>query len=514
MKLRLFWTMLLAFSLVIVAGVCGMLAFVSLAAAGIWQPASLVGELRAGQAAYVAALRQQYIASGNSWRGIEQRLSQPPFEPPAAQARGRPEPPDARAGYVLADAQGRVIASADPNVPAGREIERSWLAWGAPIEVNGQTVGTLVVRPGPWFGPGGARPPRDIAWSVGRGFLFTGLGLMAALLALAVLFAGWLNRPLRRMTAATRRLAAGERGVKVGGAAVRELDDLSRAFNAMSDALTDADRQRRQLTADVAHELRTPLTIIKGRLEGIQDGVYQATPEQIARLLEETALLERLIEDLRLLALAEAGQLPLYLEPADPRALLAGAAAAFAEAAQRQGVVLRVDAPDDLPAVAADPQRMAQVLANLVANALRYTPAGGAITLEARAADGQPTADTRIGKERRRQGAKKQHDPASAAPALPRSSPCPGVLLQVRDTGQGIAPDDLPHIFDRFWRADPARARSSGGAGLGLAIARQIVEAHGGCILAESEVGRGTTITILLPATAVAPRSAGPVARP
>ncbi|NJK82135.1 MAG: HAMP domain-containing histidine kinase [Chloroflexaceae bacterium] len=281
----------------------------------------------------------------------------------------------------------------------------------------------------------------------------------------AVVAARRLNRPLATIANAAQEMAAGRLDVQVPEARIKEFNDLALAFNRMSSALAEADRQRKQMTADIAHELRTPLSIIKARLEGVQDGIYHADSTQIERLLHETALLERLIEDLRLLALAEAGQLPLYTEPTAPRDLLENVAAAFAEQAAAQGVRLCVEAPADLPAVLVDPQRLTQVLANLVSNALRHTPEGGSVTLAG-------------------------------------SATLQGVLLAVHDTGRGIAPDDLPHIFDRFWKADRARRRS-GGTGLGLAIARQIVLAHRGEITARSTLGTGTTITITLPPLAM-----------
>jgi two-component system OmpR family sensor kinase/two-component system sensor histidine kinase BaeS len=306
-----------------------------------------------------------------------------------------------------------------------------------------------------------------------RGLVSAGLALAAVLLALAAFFSRRLSAPLRRLTEAARRLAAGDWNARVAGGGVRELHDLADAFNSMAASLARADQQRRQLTADVAHELRTPLSVMRGRLEGIQDGIYPATAEQMDLLLDEVALLERLIEDLRLLALADAGQLPLYPEPLDAAHLLHDAARALAPQAESQQVALDVQVAPDLPEVAADPQRIAQVLSNLVGNAVRHTPAGGQVTLHAWAAH-----------------------PPGLVPAL---------VIAVADTGSGIAPADLPHIFDRFWRADRARTRSSGGAGLGLAIARRIVEAHGGQIGAQSQPGHGTTVTFTLPLTPFVP---------
>jgi signal transduction histidine kinase len=229
----------------------------------------------------------------------------------------------------------------------------------------------------------------------------------------------------------------------------------------MAAELERAEQARRNLTADVAHELRTPLQIIQGNLEGVLDGVYEPTPEHIGDTLEETHLLARLVDDLQLLSLAEAGELTLRRERVDVRDLLADVATSFGGQADAAGVALRVAVPGDgALAVTADGDRLDQVLGNLVANALRYTAAGGAITLSAAAQDGT-------------------------------------VHIAVQDTGRGIPEDELPYVFDRFWRGD--KARTGTGAGLGLAIAKQLVAAHGGEIAVSSAVGEGTTFTVTLP---------------
>jgi signal transduction histidine kinase len=304
-----------------------------------------------------------------------------------------------------------------------------------------------------------------------RGPVSAIFALSAVLLGASAFFSSRVTRPLTRLTRAARTMSEGDLSVRVGSSVVREIDDLAGAFNTMASSLSDADRQRRQMTADVAHELRTPISIIRGRLEGMQDGIYSATPDQIATLLNETALLERLIEDLRLLALADAGQLPLHTESIAIEPLLRGVAQSFAQQAQSQGIELRVadlrpSSSAILPEVEADPQRISQVLGNLVANSLRHTSAGGSILLDA-------VATSRDG----------------------RQVEC----ISVKDTGSGIAPGDLPHVFDRFYRADPARTRASGGAGLGLAIAKRMIDAHHGTIWAESSPGEGTTVTFCLP---------------
>lgn len=455
----LFWVVLRAFALVIVIGICGMTGFFSLAvrlSGGTMSPSPRAEGPRM-EYAYVDTLADYYIAHGHSWDGINQHLRNlalnDPFHFPIT---------------VVLDTRGRVVASRDEQWPVGEVVDASIRRQGIPVRIEHEQVGIALV----WesVGPGSTRrAPPPFFWNILKGLLIAGFALTLLLLVLAVLFARRISHPLRNLTVAAQTVASGQLDVQVPGASIRELHDLAAAFNTMARALAASDQQRRQMTADVAHELRTPLSVIKGRLEGLQDGVYQSTPEQIGRLLDETALLERLIDDLRLLALAEAGQLQLYPELVDPCALLEDTAATFAEQSAAQQINLHIDIPADLPLINVDSQRITQVLANLVTNALRYTPVGGNITLSGyleQQVSGQDTAQ---------------------------------VVLRVHNTGQGIAPEDLPHIFDRFWRADRARARSSGGSGLGLAIARQIVMAHHGTITADSTPGQGTTITIRLP---------------
>jgi signal transduction histidine kinase len=225
----------------------------------------------------------------------------------------------------------------------------------------------------------------------------------------------------------------------------------------MTSRLEAQDQVRRQLMADIAHELRTPLTIIQGRLEGLLDGVYPRDNGQLEGILGDTRVLARLVEDLRTLAHAESGTLALHKEPTDAASVIADAVQACRPDANARDVALGHDAGAALPMIEVDPVRLREVLMNLLTNAIRHTPAGGQVAVSASALDGQ-------------------------------------VQLRVTDTGSGIAPDELPRIFERFYKG-----RSSAGSGLGLPIARGIVEAHGGTITADSTPGRGTSVTVTLP---------------
>ncbi|MFC2023395.1 ATP-binding protein [Chloroflexota bacterium] len=295
------------------------------------------------------------------------------------------------------------------------------------------------------------------------------LGVLA-LMALALRLVG--SRVSRRVTSplsdtmkAADALAAGNLAARVPEQGNGEFGHLARSFNVMAEALETADRQRRELLADVAHELRTPLTIIQGNLEGLRDGVYDATPDHVDLVLDETRKLSRLVDDLRLLTLAEAGQLPLDFQPLDVHLLLEDVCDAFSHQSEESDILLEVDSGESLPALFADSQRLGQVLGNLVANALRHTPSGGVVSLGAALQEGD------------------------------------GVMrLWVKDTGEGIPAEDIPRVFDRFWRGDPARTRGTGtGSGLGLAIAKSLVAAHGGRIWAESQVGEGTMVFFTIP---------------
>ena len=285
--------------------------------------------------------------------------------------------------------------------------------------------------------------------------------LGAGLLALGVTLAlsGRILGPVGKLTEAARRMAGGDLTARVPVGGADEVAELSEAFNAMAARLERNETLRKQMVSDVAHELRTPLTNLQGRIEALQDELLAPTPEVLASLHEETRALGRLVEDLQELALAEAGALRLDLREVDLRTEAEVVTESLAGVPGRAAVVVALEG---LPPVAADPHRVRQILRNLLANALAHTPPCGRVTIAGRAEAGV-------------------------------------VVTEVRDTGPGIAPEHLPHVFERFYRADAARGRVTGGAGLGLAVVRQLVRLQGGSIEADSPPGEGAVFSFSLP---------------
>ncbi len=293
-------------------------------------------------------------------------------------------------------------------------------------------------------------------------------GLVAALVAVALglLFARQISSPIRTLTSAARRLGAGDLDQRVPVRGRRdELGELAEAFNSMAEAVGRQEMLRRQMAADIAHELRTPLAVIQANLEAMLDGIRPLSAEEVADVHRETQLLSRLVTDLRDLSLAEMGQLPLRKELTDLSALVHTSVARFSSQAEEKSVRLAVEACEDSPRADVDQDRVDQVLGNLLDNALRHTPPGGEMVVRL-----QP--DARRGE----------------------------VRVTVRDTGPGIPEEHLPNVFERFYRADRARTRTDGGSGIGLAVVKQLVEAHGGRVWAESQPGKGATFGFVLPA--------------
>ena len=417
-----------------------------------------------------------YYDQQSSWAGVDSLLSGYPCGPGWG-----PWDQDWHMNYIVATADGAIVA-ASGGERLGQSLRPPELALAAPIMVNDQRVGLLLLSPFDYFGA----DPRAIVRHALQRFLLAGLAIGGFTLIVGLLLSRRISRPLTDLTAATRAVATGDLDVCVPTHYPGEMGELATAFNDMAQDLARADALRRNLTVDVAHELRTPLSVIRGKLEGVLDGVYPATAEHLEPVLEETELLTHLVEDLRLLTLAEAGQLPLEKRPMDVGDLLRDAQVNFGPQASDRGVTLALNLPSELPEVMADWRRVTQVLGNLLTNALRYTPEGGCVTLSATVAlspVGAPVGEVR-----------------ESEPPSPLGGAGVGMVeVTVADTGAGISPEDMPYIFERFWRGEKSRSRVGGETGLGLAIARQLVEMHGGTICAESTPGEGSTFRFTLP---------------
>jgi signal transduction histidine kinase len=359
----------------------------------------------------------------------------------------------------IVDPRGEVLADTAGSV--GGAVPAAELATGVPITVDGQSVGLLLLdRPSvpPLSALDQAYTRRLVTTAV-----LSGLGAAAVAGALGYVLALRFARPIRSLTGAASRMAQHDLSARVTVEGTDELAVLGREFNHMAEQLQRQEAVRRSMVADVAHELRTPVAILRGQFEAIQDGVAEPTPETLLPMHDEVVRLSRLLGDLQMLSLVDAGQLLLEQRAVAPAELAESAATAFGPAASGKDVAFDLVVATELPPVLADPDRTKQVLLNLLGNALRHTPEGGRISLTVKA-DGE------------------------------------NVTFAVADTGEGISPDDLPHVFDRFYRGDKSRSRAGGGSGLGLAIARGIVEAHGGTIQVSSRVGEGTCFTFHLPA--------------
>jgi signal transduction histidine kinase len=289
-------------------------------------------------------------------------------------------------------------------------------------------------------------------------------GILGIILAsiLSFYLSNRISKPLSELTSATRSIAGGEYGKQVVVGGGREIEELGEAFNALSNSLERNEILRKNMVADISHELRNPLAAQRGYLEALQDGVIDLDRKAVDVVMKHNISLTRLVEDLRQLSLVDAGKVELDLMQVEVGEALKLAASIYEHDLEEKGISLVMDIAADLPEVKADQGRISQVLNNLIANALAYTPQGGTITL----------------------GAKKQGEE---------------VVLYVSDTGQGMDAEELPNIFERFFRTDRSRTRDTGGSGLGLSIAKGLVEAHGGRMWADSEVGRGTTISFTLP---------------
>jgi two-component system sensor histidine kinase BaeS len=412
----------------------------------------LMLEVHEEDAAAAAAAAAEAFETAGSWEAADLTGAV------AVAARGQ-------ATLAVRDANGAVVAA--PAEEAARMLEEMHgvelvdMPRGdpvtAPVVVNGERVGSLVLR----FPESHLSASAEQVRSALSRTAVLGAGV-AALVAIGItLFVvARMSRPIVALTDAAAEIEAGARGVRVGlGDAPGELGVLSTAFDRMSESVERQEALRRQLTRDLAHEVRTPLTILRGTTEGLVDGVLEPDHETLRSLHDEVLRLTGLVGDLETLAAADAAALRLEKRPVD-LAEIAGAAVALARGAAADAEVT-LDATLEAAPAQADPERLRQIVVNLLSNALRHTPAGGRIEVRTRATDG-------------------------------------GVTLEVLDTGPGIAPEDLPHVFERFYRG--AGAEGTSGSGIGLAVAAELVAAHGGSIDARNREGGGAEFTVRLSA--------------
>jgi len=376
---------------------------------------------------------------------------------------------------LITDNLGIVIAdTAEESL--GKESKDVGLSDGTPIMVSVKMVGNLYLLTSGGAGVGKGRmsgrnpqttltvvnDKEDFLDQVNSSLWQVGLIAAAVALVIGLILTRQITRPLRILISGARHLTKGELSYRVKVKSRDEIGELAGSFNIMASSLEKGEKFRRQLTADIAHELRTPLTVIEGTVDGIIDGVFQPNAEHLCSIKEQTALLTHLISDLRDISLAESGQLKLNLSLTDMVELVRRLVSNYTINAQEKNVGINLEEGLQIPDIKVDTVRMEQVISNLLTNAIRHTPSGGSITVSVRRDDEK-------------------------------------LVISVADTGEGIDSEDLPYIFERFYRSGRSRSRKEGGTGLGLAIVKQMVEAHGGKVWAESESGIGSKFNILLP---------------
>jgi len=376
---------------------------------------------------------------------------------------------------LITDNLGIVIAdTAEESL--GKESKDVGLSDGTPIMVSVKMVGNLYLLTSGGAGVGKGRmsgrnpqttltvvnDKEDFLDQVNSSLWQVGLIAAAVALVIGLILTRQITRPLRILISGARHLTKGELSYRVKVKSRDEIGELADSFNIMASSLEKGEKFRRQLTADIAHELRTPLTVIEGTVDGIIDGVFQPNAEHLCSIKEQTALLTHLISDLRDISLAESGQLKLNLSLTDMVELVRRLVSNYTINAQEKNVGINLEEGLQIPDIQVDTVRMEQVISNLLTNAIRHTPSGGSITVSVRRDDEK-------------------------------------LVISVADTGEGIDSEDLPYIFERFYRSGRSRSRKEGGTGLGLAIVKQMVEAHGGKVWAESESGIGSKFNILLP---------------
>ena len=437
-----------AFALVLSLALLGVSIYVSYTA----RQATIQFErdVEEARAARIEHLISTYYAATGGWGGLQPAVEH------ASSLYG--------VNIVVKDANGAVIA--DSRLASSSDsVDPMAERYNLPVLSSGREVGSVALAPSitPLEVP---EPSVSIlASALNRSLFWKGLAAGIAGIVVVSLLSRRVLAPVRSLGSAARLLGQGDLSQRVSARGRDEVSDLARTFNSMAEDLERAEQHRRSLMADVAHELRTPLSNIQGYLEAVKDGLLQPDTNTIDTIHQQVTHLTLLVEDLRLLALADAGALRLNSEPDSLEQTLSKSLEAVRPRAEARSVALTLEIAPDFPLVEMDRTRIAQVVGNLLENAISHTPEGGLVSVQA---DISETGAARVA---------------------------------VSDTGSGIPPDDLPLVFERFYRVDQSRTRSTGGAGLGLTIAKQLVEAHGGAIYAESEQGKGSRFVFELPLT-------------
>jgi len=420
--------------------------------------------LYSGPAEMVAESLLAYYDEHGGWSGLDQALPEL-----AVMGRGHGRQGGGRAGfgapgdmaYWVADARGIVVASTD-GMPVGSQLGRAERSVARALGRDGELIGYLGVSTVGGMAAALDAPAAGYITRLRTALVLGGLLAFLVALVVAVLLTRSMVSPLRALMTTAQDVAQGQFEARVPVRGRDEIARLAEAFNQMAASLEQAEAARRAQTADIAHELRNPLAVLQSSLEALADGIYEPTAENLTPALDQVRTLNRLVEDLRTLALAEAGRLSLDLQPVDLGVLVSRMAESYQGAFREKQLTLQVTVSPSLPRVLADYARLTQVINNILLNTLRYVPSGGYVHLAVEPEGG-------------------------------------GIRTCVIDNGPGVPADQLPRLFDRFWRGEPSRSRATGGSGLGLTIARQIIEVHGGRIWAEETPGGGLTLCFWLP---------------
>jgi signal transduction histidine kinase len=406
-------------------------------------------------------LREFYTVNGG-WSGVQGMLENSPVF--------------LNDRLILADSSGTIIGDTYDEW-LGQTAASEGLSKPTSIAVSGQEVGKLYVLSSgmvtiqfiiPGIAPGSQpqpfSPEQSFLNHVNTSLIIAGVVGAAVAILLGLFLTRQFTKPIRALKKGAARIASGDLAYRVDVKSGDEFGELATSFNSMAASLDSSEQSRRRLFADIAHELRTPLSVIGGTVDAMLDGVYEPNTDNLNSIREETEVLTRLVAELRDLTLAESGHLKLEIEPTNLAELVQRRVSQAEVIARGKNVSLRTDIAEGLPEIEADGRRIEQVVANLLDNALNHTPSGGTVTIAV-------------------------------------SADKDGVLVSVSDTGEGIPAEHLPYIFERFYKVDDARSRKTGGAGLGLAIAKQMVELHGGKIWVDSEAGKGSKFSFTLPGT-------------